>query len=181
MKDTASRFGPISQGLHWLTVALFAAQFSIAFYADGLPRGLEKLEWYGRHKSIGVTVLALVLLRLIWRRMNEKPTLPASMPRWEQILAHGTQHMLYLIMVAMPISGLVMSWSANYPVSVYGWFTLPNMVAPDEALKEAMVVVHEVIAWMIIVLLSLHVAGALRHHFMLKDDVLRRMLPWGKD
>ena len=177
MKDTSERYGPVSQAFHWLTVALFAAQFGIAFYMHDLPRGPSKLEWYALHKSIGVTILVLILLRLAWRRANVKPPLPPDMPRWQEIAAHGVQHSMYLIMVLMPISGLVMSWAANYPVSVYGLFTLPNLVAPSETLKEAMEVVHLVFAWTVAGLVSAHVAGALNHHFIQKDNVLRRMLP----
>lgn len=176
-KDTAARYGPVSQGFHWLTVALFATQIGIALYMEDLPRGPDKLEWYARHKSIGLTILVLILLRLAWRRINQTPPLPEGTERWQRILAHGTQHTLYLILILMPVSGLVMSWAANYPISIYGLFTLPNLVAPSDALKEAMEVTHEVFAWMVLGLVSLHVAGALRHHFVLKDDVLRRMLP----
>ena len=177
MKDTESRYGPVSQAFHWLTVALFMTQFGIAIYMDSLPKSPAKLEWYALHKSIGFTILVLIVLRLIWRSMNRKPLLPAGMPSWEKLLAHGVQYSLYVIMILMPLSGLVMSWSANYPVSIYGLFTLPNLVAPSETLKDAMVLAHFVIAWAIVGLLSLHVAGSLRHHFLTKDDVLRRMLP----
>jgi cytochrome b561 len=177
MKDTESRYGPVSQAIHWLTVALFMSQIAVAIYMEDLPKGPAKLEWYALHKSIGFTILSLVLLRMVWRLMNEKPPLPMDMKRWQQILAHGVQHSLYLVMVLMPISGLVMSWAANYPVSIYGMFTLPNLVAPSESLKETMIVVHEIFAWSVIVLISLHVAGALNHHFVIKDNVLRRMLP----
>lgn len=177
MKDTANRFGPVSQGFHWLTVALFASQFAIALYMDELPKGPEKLEWYALHKSVGFTVLVLAALRLLWRAANPKPPLPNGMPRWQKILAHGTQHTLYLVMFLMPASGLVMSWAANYPVSVFGLFTLPNLVSPDNGVKEAMVLVHETLAWAIVGLVGLHVTGALHHHFVLKDNILRRMLP----
>ena len=177
MKDTADRYGPVSQAFHWLTVALFATQISVAFYMEDLPRGPDRLEWYALHKSIGFTILVLIVLRFVWRRLNRQPPLPKGMERWQQTVAHGTQHSLYLVFILMPISGLVMSWAANYPISIYGLFTLPNLVAPSEALKEAMQETHEIFAWTVLVLVSLHVAGALRHHFMLKDVVLRRMLP----
>jgi cytochrome b561/polyisoprenoid-binding protein YceI len=178
-KNTALRWGTLSKLFHWAIVALIITQFVLASIAEDLPLGMAKLATLARHKSVGITILALAVLRLLWRLYNRNsPPLPASLKPHEKGLAHLTHYGLYLLLFAMPLSGWLMSSAKNYPVSWFGFFTLPNLVQPDEGVFEFMKSTHEVLAGTLVVITSLHVLAALYHHFMKKDDVLKRMLPF---
>ena len=111
-------------------------------------------------------------------RTSRPPEFPSAMPRWQVLAAKLTHYGFYAVLFVMPISGLVMSAAANYPVAYFGWFTLPNLVAPDESLKELMEVVHATLFDILVALASLHIVAALKHQFIDRDDVLQRMLPW---
>jgi cytochrome b561 len=180
IRNTTRRWGAIAQLLHWLVVLLVIAQFTLALLADDLPAGMKKLTLLSRHKSIGITILALVFLRLGWRWANPTPTLPSTLKPYERLLARGTHLLLYVLLFAMPLSGWMMSSARGFPVSWFGFFQLPDLVPKDKALYEALVSTHETLAWTLVAIVALHVGAALKHHFMLKDDVLRRMLPSSK-
>lgn len=177
LRNTTTRYGAVAQLLHWATVALIVTQFVLAELAEDLPRGLAKLELITRHKSLGITILALAVLRLAWRATGPVPPVPATAGRWARSAAGVSHWLLYGLLFALPLSGWLMSSSANYPVSWFGLVQLPDLVAPGEALHETMEEVHEVLAQSLFVVAVVHALAALRHHFLLKDDVLRRMLP----
>jgi cytochrome b561/polyisoprenoid-binding protein YceI len=178
-KNTALRWGTLSRLFHWVIVALIITQFVLANMAEGLPLGMAKLATLARHKSVGITILGLAVLRLLWRLYNRNsPPLPANMPPYRRGLAHLTHYGLYLLLFAMPLSGWMMSSARNYPVSWFGFVTLPNLVQPDTGVYEFMKSTHGVLAGTLVVITTLHVLAALYHHFMKKDDVLRRMLPF---
>jgi cytochrome b561 len=177
-RNSASRFGAVSQFLHWLIVILLAVQFTLGWIADDLPLGLEKLTVLARHKSFGMTILMLAVVRLLWRFANPIPTLPLTLKPYERALARVTHALLYALLFAMPISGWIMSSAANYPVSWFHQFTWPNLIAPDKSIVDDLKEVHETIAVALLVTLGLHVLAALKHHFVLKDDTLKRMLPF---
>jgi len=175
--DTA-RYGVIAQFFHWSIVALIINQFILAAIAEDLPLGLEKLALMARHKSWGMTVLCLAVMRLAWRIFSPPPLPPESQFRWEQRVAKVTHAILYALLFIMPVSGWLTSSAANFSVSVFGWFTLPDMVEPDKALQHRFGELHELLAVLLVTAVTLHVAAALYHHFRRKDDVLRRMLPF---
>jgi cytochrome b561 len=178
LRNTTSRWGGVSQFLHWLIVLLIIAQVVLATIADELPLGMKKLAMLARHKSVGITILGLVMARLLWRWMHPTPVLPNTLKPYERALAHFTHVALYLLLFAMPLSGWMMSSARGFPVSWFGFFQLPDLVPKNKPLYEALVETHELLALTLGVVVALHVAGALKHHFMLKDDVLRRMLPF---
>ena len=175
-----SRYGAVAQAAHWLVFLLVAALFGIAWYMTDLPLGPEKIRIYNLHKSIGVLVLGLMLLRLLWRQVSPPPELPPDMAAWERAAARASHLLLYALLLVQPVIGIVHSWSANFPVVVFGLFTLPSLTAPSERLKDLLVALHAWVGWALLALIALHAAAALRHHFVLRDDVLRRMLPGGK-
>ena len=185
-KNTAERYGVVSQALHWLIVALIITQYTLAKLAESAGHdravhpaaALQQLALLARHKSVGLTILALTLLRLLWRWHSGPPPLPATMPRWQVIFARATHYAFYALLLLLPMSGLVMSAASNYPVSYFGLFTIPNVVAPDEALKEIMKERHEMLFDILMIVVAVHIVAALKHHFVDRDDVLRRMLPW---
>lgn len=179
IRNTSRRWGAVAQLLHWLVVALIITQFALARIADHLPAGVAKLAALAQHKSVGITILGLAVLRLLWRLMNRpSPALPADLKPWERGLAHLTHHGLYLLLFALPLSGWMMSSAKNYPVSWFGVGRLPNLVAPDETLFAFLKGTHQVLATTLLVVAVLHALAALQHHFVRRDDVLRRMLPF---
>ena len=178
LTNTSVRYGVMAQALHWAIFLLVAGMFGLGWYMEPLPLGPEKLKLYNLHKSIGFTILVLMLLRLLWRWITPPPRLPASMPSWEAKAARAAHWMLYLLILAQAGVGILHSWSANFPVVVFDAFTLPNLTGADEALKKVLGATHYYGSWIILALVGLHAAAALRHHFIEKDDVLRRMLPF---
>jgi cytochrome b561 len=178
LRNTTRRWGAIAQTFHWVIVALIIAQVTLAEMADDLPNGMRKLKLLASHKSVGITILSLVILRLAWRWLNEHPPLPENLKRYEQALARFTHVALYVLLFAMPLSGWTMSSARGFPVSWFGFFQLPDLVPKSRPLYDALLTIHHSLAWVLFVVIGLHVAGALKHHFVHKDDVLRRMLPF---
>jgi cytochrome b561 len=157
---------------------LLVIQVTLAEMADDLPAGVRKLTLLARHKSVGITILALVILRLAWRAVNEHPALPGNLKPYERTLARLTHLALYVLLFAMPLTGWTMSSARGFPVSWFGFFTLPDLVPKSRPLYDALVMTHQTLAWFLFAVVALHVAAALKHHFVHKDDVLRRMLPF---
>jgi cytochrome b561 len=180
IRNTTRRWGSVAQLLHWVVVILIIAQFTLALLADDLPNGMKKLVLLSRHKSIGLTILVLALVRLGWRWGNPVPTLPSTLKPYERALSRITHVLLYVLLLAIPLTGWMMSSARGFPVSWFGFFQLPDLVPKDKALFEALQETHEALAWSLAAIVALHIGAALKHHFMLKDDVLRRMLPTTK-
>ena len=180
IRNTRERWGSVSQLLHWLIVALIALQAALGLTGLMLPLGMEKLAVLARHKSIGITILGLAALRLLWRWVNPTPPLPSNLKPHERFLAHFTHAALYALLFAMPLTGWIMSSARGFPVSWFNVIQLPDLVPKSETLYGAMVTTHAALAIGLALTVALHIAGALKHHFVLKDDTLRRMLPFGR-
>jgi len=171
------RYGAVAQTLHWLIAALVFVMFGLGWYMTDLPLGQRKFDLYQLHKSIGLTIFTLAVLRLCWRLLNPAPPLPAHMAAWERRAARTSHALLYTLLLVQPAIGYVQSNAANFPLVVWDVLPVPALLAPDEPLAETLASVHGLVANLIFVLVALHVAAALRHHFWLKDNVLRRMFP----
>jgi cytochrome b561/polyisoprenoid-binding protein YceI len=180
LRNSRERWGSLSRFLHWLIVALIVLQAVLGLTGLMLPLGMEKLAVLARHKSIGITILALAVFRLLWRCLDPTPPLPSTLRPYERFLARFTHGALYALLFAMPLSGWILSSARGFPVSWFNLFQLPDLVPKSEALYEAMVTTHAALAIALAVMVTLHIAGALKHHFVLKDDTLRRMLPLGR-
>lgn len=178
IRNSAERYGAVAQALHWLIVVLLVVQVTTALLADDMPVGLAKLTMLARHKSFGMTILMLAVLRVLWRIVTPAPALPANLKPYERRLARITHFALYALLFIMPLTGWVMSAAHNYPVSWFHLFTWPNPVAPDHELAETLEDVHETFAFVLGGVVTLHILAALKHRFVLKDDVLQRMLPF---
>lgn len=176
IRSTKHAFGAVTKTFHWVMALLVISVFSIGWYMDFLPLGMEKLEWISRHKSLGITVLALVILRVIWRLSEPSPHELGKL-QIERLAAKAGHLGLYLLMFAMPLTGWTMSSAANFPVSVFGLFTLPNLVSPNQELFETLRTVHWALSWAVAGLVGVHFLAALKHHFWDRDATLRRMLP----
>jgi cytochrome b561 len=175
-RNSPVRYGSVAQFLHWVIVALLVVQVTLGKIADGLPVGLDRLIVISRHKSFGITILALAVIRLGWRWIERPPPLP-PMPRWQAIAARFNHWALYALLFALPITGWLMSSAANRPASWFGLVQLPDFIAPDAGLKERFETVHETLVNVLFALAGLHVAAALKHQFIDRDGLLLRMLP----
>lgn len=173
----APAYGPVARGFHWLVATLLLVQVPLAWYMIEQPLGPAKLGNYALHKSVGVLIFGVTAARLAWRLLHPAPPLPSATPRWQRGAARLTQVVLYFLMFAMPLTGWLNSSAANFPVSVFGLFTLPDLVAPDPARQLGFEASHRVQSYLLFTLLSAHVAGALYHRFVKRDGVLDSMLP----
>ena len=178
-RNTTRSWGSLSKALHWLIVLLIIGQWVIMQRAEALPLGSAKVWTIGLHKSIGMTVLALAIIRLVWRWLNPVPTLDGLAKSWEKLLAHLSHLLLYGLIFALPLSGWLMSSARGFGVAWFGFFTLPDLVAKDNALYEQLKDLHHLLFAALVVVALLHIAGALKHHVIDKNEVLKRMLPFG--
>ncbi len=176
-RNTRTRWGALSQLLHWLIAALIVVQVALGLIGAALPLGMPKLATLARHKSLGITILGLALIRLAWRALNPTPALPGNLEPYERRLARTTHASLYALLIALPLTGWIMSSARGFPVSWFNVVQLPDLVARSTPLYHAMVRVHVLLAIALGLILTLHIAAVIKHHFVLKDDTLRRMLP----
>ena len=177
-RNTPRSWGAISKFLHWLILLLVLGQWALAQYADGQPLA-AKGPPLNLHKSIGMTILALAIVRLVWRLANPVPKLAGLARRWERALAWLSHALLYVLIFAMPVTGWLMSSARNFPVAWFGLFQFPDLVSPSRALYRQMHDIHETLFAMLVTVALVHAAGALKHHFVDRNEVLRRMLPFG--
>jgi cytochrome b561 len=179
--NTTAAWGWPAKTLHWMVAVLVIGMLMLGFTMVWLVSGLgTKFQLYQLHKSFGVLVWALVVVRLVWRWLNSRvPTLPPELKPWERAAASLTHRGFYVLLLVLPITGWIMASASplGVPTMVFGLFTLPNLVGSDAALEHGMKLVHGGLALALAALLALHVAAALKHHFVLHDDVLARMLP----
>ena len=180
IQSSPTRYGAVAQAFHWLIAALIVIQFVLASMADDLPIGAHKLALLARHKSFGMTVLMLALLRLLWRSKHPPPALPDHMSPLERKLARATHIAFYVLLFAMPMTGWLMSSAKNYSVSWFGLFTWPNLIGKNEAAFDFLRSTHDTLAAILLTIAILHILAALKHHFWNKDNVLLRMLPLSK-
>jgi cytochrome b561 len=163
--------------LHWLIAALIIAAVFMGWTMTDMDISPKKLKLYNYHKWVGVTVLALALLRVYWKLTHKAPPMEA-MPRWQQIAAAAGHGLMYVLMLAVPISGWAYSNASGYAIVYLGKVPLPNLVAKNKALAAQLVDVHSALAFVLVVFVVLHVLAALQHHFIHKDNTLRRMTTW---
>ena len=166
-----------AKALHWLMAALLFGLLALGFYMHDLPLSPDKLKLYSWHKWAGVTAFLLVAFRLLWRFTHRPPALPDSMPKIMQFAAHAGHLMLYGLMIAIPLTGWLMSSAKGFQTVWFGVLPLPDLPGRDKALGELLQTVHLSLNLMLIAVLLGHVGAALKHHFIHRDDVLTRMLP----
>ena len=170
------KYSRLAVALHWLMALALAANFALGATMHDLPLSPQKLQFYAWHKWTGISLLALVTLRLIWRGFHAAPALLPG-PVWQQRAARLSHFLLYALMFAVPLSGWVMSSAGGFTVMYLGVLPLPDLVAKDKALFETLKEVHESLNYALLALVLLHAAAALKHHFIDRDATLRRMLP----
>jgi cytochrome b561 len=197
MNQAATRYTKTAKVLHWLIAIAIFGMFVLGWYMSDLPKEAPKqmaydlFDWgiftwqlaeeasprtfyFNLHKSIGVTIFALILFRILWRFTHKPPALIATYKAWERKLANGAHHLLYLLMVALPLSGIIMAVASKYGIK---WFGIEFIGGLDnKPLREAFKEVHEFVGLVILLVVIVHIIGALKHKFIDKDETLNRML-----
>ena len=165
--------------LHWLLAVGLVGAFAVGAYMHELPFSPTRIRLYNWHKWAGVTILALSVVRLLWRPASRPPALPAriadAMPGWQRAAFHGTHHLLYLLFFVVPLTGWAYSSAAGFPIVWFGVLPLPDFVPVDKALAETIKPLHALSAFSLAALVVLHVAAALKHQWIDRDRLLGRM------
>jgi cytochrome b561 len=175
---TASpRYTKVAIWLHWLIGAAVIVNIGLAMLTEGLPRETHR-EAMAIHKALGVTVLALTLIRIAWRLGHRPPPLPASVPAWQRPLSRIVHFLFYALLILLPLSGWVWMSAADRPIDFFGLFTLPPIVAPGKALADTMHERHEILGLTMLALVIVHVLAALKHQFVDRSGVNARMNPF---
>ncbi|WP_131114439.1 cytochrome b [Lichenihabitans psoromatis] len=169
----AGRLGVTTRALHWATAALVAGGFGAAWLFNTLGPSPTAAKLVEIHRSIGLCILLVTLARVTWRTTHPLPPVPSA--PWERWLAWTVQALLYLALLAMPILGWLGSNAQGDTVTFLGLLPLPDLVEANQDLGDRLFVLHGWLGYGILALLALHIAGALRHRFIKRDDVLQRM------
>lgn len=175
------RYSRIAITLHWVLALALVGIFVMGNYMSDLPFSPQRLKLYNWHKWAGITILTLSTLRLLWRATHRPPDLPgriiSSMPTWQLHAYRATHGVMYALFFAVPLMGWAYSSAAGFPVVVFGVLPLPDFVPASKALAETLKPLHGLLAYSLALLVVLHVAAALKHHWIDKDGLLQRMLP----
>ncbi|MES2259859.1 MAG: cytochrome b [Pseudomonadota bacterium] len=172
------RYTKTAMLLHWLTAILIIAAFFLGLTMVDI-KGISptKLRYYSWHKWLGVTVLLLSCLRILWRKANRPPPHPAGMPAWQVHAAEGVHYLLYFLIFAVPVSGYLYTTAANVPVVYLGLWKIPALFEGTPELKALFKPIHYWLTMTMAAVVVAHALAALKHHFIDRDDVLKRMLP----
>jgi cytochrome b561 len=179
--DTSAinRYHPISIVLHWVLAIALISIFCFGLYMADLPFSPSRLKLLNWHKWAGISILALTVLRVFWRVTHPAPALPRSieqaMPDWQRKAHHATHFALYALFFAVPLVGWAYSSAAGFPVVLFGQFALPDLLGPDKAMAALIKPWHKISAFALAVLALLHIAAALKHQFIDRDGLLKRM------
>lgn len=175
LHNTDTSYGVVAKSLHWVVALLIIAAWIVGFYAADLPNtDASKRTLFDLHKSVGMLILMLVTIRLSWRLYDGSPKF-AGMNRYLVVAAKTVHYLLYAFMFIQPLSGWAMSSAAGYNPTFFGLFKFPGLVAKNPLEVYKYVAIHEGAAWILLTLFILHVGAALFHHFVLKDNTIRRM------
>ncbi len=174
--STGIRYTGVSKTLHWLIALLAFSQLAMGkFFEVEADESGSLFDW---HTPFGLSVLALMVVRLGWRLTHTVPALPGNTPGWQQVAARVTHIAFYVLLIALPITGWLLTSVDGDAVSFFGWFTVPSLPVPaGEASEDFLEETHELLGNVLLVLAGIHVLAGLKHHYMDRDDVLRRMMP----
>lgn len=177
IQNTDRRWGAVQKALHWLVVVAVISQLSLGFVFANLPENDPRGgTYFVAHATLGLSILVLMLVRFIWRQRNSVPVLPDTLKPWQKRIALLNHWAFYLLLVGLPIGGYLMVNAHGFAVPYFS-VRLPVLLSKNDALADVFMSLHIGGAILLIALILLHVAAALRHHFILKDDRLRRMTP----
>lgn len=177
LRNTEDRWGIVTIGIHWLTVLAVLGLCIVGFLMQELPSRPFKVEVYALHKSLGLTVLGLTLLRLLWRLVVGVPKPVPGIPRWQALAAGASHALLYAVLLAMPLSGWLYNSASGFPLRWFGLFSMPKLAGRDRDLAELAEKTHETLFLVLAALVTVHALAALKHHYFDRDRTLHRMLP----
>ena len=179
LANSEHRYGTVSRAIHGVMLLLIFGMIGVGIYMTELDKTDEMRKvLFGLHMSTGVLVLLLTVVRLAWLKISPPPKLPAALENWEKTLTTVAKSLMYLLMLLIPISGMLVVNTKGFAIDFYGLFKLPMIASENEGLHELMEEVHEVLAFSLLFLVVLHVAGALKHRFIDMQnelDVMKRM------
>ncbi len=177
LRSTGERYGSITRLLHWAIAFLIIGLIVLGWWMVDLS---YYDRWYNRslelHKGIGMIVLALAVVKTGWMIFDGKPEFPATIRRWERAAATAANHLFYLLMLLIPVTGYIISTSAGDGISIFGWFEAPAIFSAGEAVRDLAIELHYWLAYATAGLVFIHALAALKHQFMDHDGMLRRML-----
>lgn len=180
LKNTRDHWGSVSKLLHWTTLLLLVWISWLGLTMGDLPNGPDKIATYALHKSIGITILTLVAIRIAWRLHAGAPAPIQGTPHWQERVASLTHLALYGLLLAMPLSGWILNSASGYPLQWFGLVNLPAIAGKDHDLHELAEDIHEWLFWAMVTLVVVHAAAAFYHHLFQRDATLLRMLPGGQ-
>jgi cytochrome b561 len=178
LRNDSGSWGAPAKLFHWVMALLIFTQIALGLVAVSWRLSPTKLDLYVWHKSTGMLILTLLALRLLWRLSNRVPELPTEMAAWERLGAHLSHFLLYALMIALPVTGWVISSASNVPFKIFWKIPLPAITPPDKATADLFASVHGWLVTLLALVLAAHIGAALRHHYVKRDAVLSRMLPW---
>ncbi|MFD2204412.1 cytochrome b [Kiloniella antarctica] len=179
LRNDLKNYGSITKILHWSTALLILAHIPLGWWMQNLPLGLEKIWYYNLHKSLGLILLFLIIIRIVWRQISPpSPPLPNTMSNREKNIARAMHISLYTAVLAQPIIGIFHSWASGYPIVFFNSYTLPSVRMLNKSFADWLSTSHFILGWGIAALIVVHISAALKHHYLNKDLVLIRMLPF---
>ena len=174
----STRYTTSAVALHWILAILIVANLAFGLYTVNLPLSPQKLKLFSYHKWVGVTVLLLSAGRLLWRTTHAAPALPDTMNPREKRLAHASHALLYVLFFAAPLTGWLFSSAAGFQTVYLGVLPIPDLLSKNKELADVLRFMHRWINYTMAAVIVVHIAAALKHHFVDRDDVLVRMLPF---
>ena len=173
-----ARYNGMAMGLHWLVALLLVSQFALGWYLEGIPRGVPARGYFvNLHKSTGLLIALVILVRIGWRLTHRPPPLPYSMPRWQQQVANGTHFLLYVFMLLMPVAGYIASNFSKFGINFFNTLKLAPWGPEDKQLYAFFSQMHGISSWVLLALVLVHVLAAFKHAIVDRDTILYRMLP----
>jgi cytochrome b561 len=180
LANTGDRYGWIAMLLHWGMAVLLAGLIALGFFMVRLPDvgyDREKITLILSHKALGMVALGVAVARVAWRLTNALPRFVDGLPEWQKVSAIFVHLWMYALMFAVPLTGWLMSSAGGYPTPIFSWIYAPDLIGPNEHLFRTLIDVHRWLGYALAFVVLLHAAAALRHHLVLKDHTLRKMLP----
>jgi len=176
--NTSEGWGWPARTLHWLIALMVLGLFGFGLWMTEVPPRSEQLYYFAIHASVGITLLALMLVRYVWWMSNRAPAAPEGTPAWQRMAAKTSHRLLYLLTFATALAGWAMSGTFDKPLEpmLFGLVPVPQFLTAGSPYHELLMETHETLAFALIALVAVHTSAALYHHFVLRDGVLRRMV-----